>query len=121
LSYTTFAYSDLRITPDTIGGNGSATVHATITNTGDRAGDEVVQLYLRDVLATVARPVMQLAGFTRVHLAPGETTAVTFRVAPEHLEFLDAAERWIVEPGTVRVMVGASSKDIRLRGELVIE
>jgi beta-glucosidase len=121
LSYTTFEYTDLRVTPDTIGGNGSATVHATITNIGERAGDEVVQLYLRDVLASVARPVMQLAGFTRIHLAPGESTEVTFRVAREHLQFLDAEQRWIVEPGTVRVMVGASSKDIRLRGELVIE
>jgi beta-glucosidase len=121
LSYTTFEYTDLRVTPDTIGGNGSATVHATITNIGERAGDEVVQLYLRDVLASVARPVMQLAGFTRIHLAPGESTEVTFRVAREHLQFLDAEQRWIVEPGTVRVMVGASSKDIRLRGELMIE
>lgn len=69
LSYTTFAYSGLRITPDTIDADGSATVYATITNTGPRAGDEVVQLYIRDLLASVARPVQQLAGFTRITLA----------------------------------------------------
>jgi beta-glucosidase len=120
LGYTTFEYSDLRITPDTLAGDGTATVRATITNTGSRAGDEVVQLYVRDVLASVARPVMQLAGFTRIHLAPGERQEVAFRVAPEHLRFLDERLRWVVEPGVFRVMVGASSKDIRLRGELVV-
>jgi beta-glucosidase len=121
LSYTSFEYSDLRITPDSIAGDGTATVHATVTNTGTRAGDEVVQLYLRDLLATVARPVMQLAGFTRVHLAPGERREVAFRVAPEHLRLLDERMRWVVEPGVFRVLVGASSKDIRLRGELVVK
>jgi beta-glucosidase len=121
LSYTTFAYSNLRITPDTINADGTVTVGATITNTGSRAGDEVVQLYLRDVLASVTRPVMQLAGFARIHLAPGEQAEVSFRVAREHLRFLDADLRWVVEPGVVRVMVGASSRDIRLRGELVIQ
>jgi beta-glucosidase len=121
LSYTTFAYSNLRITPDTINADGTVTVAATITNTGSRAGDEVVQLYLRDLLASVTRPVMQLAGFTRIHLAPGEQAEVSFRVAREHLQFLDADLHWVMEPGVVRVMVGASSRDIRLRGELVIQ
>ena len=120
LSYTTFAYSDLRITPDAMGPAGSATVRATITNTGTRAGDEVVQLYVRDVLATVARPVLQLRGFTRIHLAPGQQRDVTFTLGPEHLRMLDEAMRWVVEPGLFRVLVGASSKDIRLRGELTV-
>lgn len=120
LGYTTFAYSDLRITPDTIGADGVATVRATITNTGPRAGDEVVQLYLRDLLASVARPVLQLAGFTRIRLAPGERREVAFRLSREHLRMLDERMRWVVEPGTFRVLVGASSKDLRLRGDLVV-
>lgn len=120
LSYTTFAYSALRITPDTITADGVATVRAIVTNTGTRAGDEVVQLYVRDVLASVARPVLQLAGFTRIHLAPGESREVAFRLSPEHLRMLDAEMRWVVEPGVFRVFVGASSKDLRLRGDLVV-
>src|SRR5690606_4241714 len=103
LSYTSFEYVDLIVTPDTIGDHGAAKVSATIINTGERAGDEVVQLYLRDVLATLARPVMQLTGFTRIHLEPGEQTTVTFRVAPEHLRFLNAELDWVVEPGAFRV------------------
>jgi beta-glucosidase len=120
LSYTQFAYSDLRITPDSMDAAGAATVRATVTNVGTRAGDEVVQLYVRDVLASVARPVVQLQGFSRIHLAPGERREVAFRLAGEHLRFLDADRRWVVEPGVFRVLVGASSKDIRLRGELVV-
>ena len=73
-----------------------------------------------DVLASVARPVMQLAGFTRIHLAPGESREVSFRLGPAQLRMLDADMKWVVEPGAFRIMVGASSKDIRLRGELVV-
>jgi beta-glucosidase len=120
LSYTTFAYSGLRITPDTVAANGSATVRATITNTGTRAGDEVVQLYVRDILASVARPIMQLRGFTRIHLLPGESREVAFTLAPEHLRMLDEHMQWLVESGTFRVLVGASSRDIRLRGDLIV-
>jgi len=120
LSYTTFAYSALTIEPATIDPAGTATVSCTITNTGTRAGDEVVQLYLRDVLASVARPVMELKGFERVSLVPGQQARVTFHLRPEELRMLDRDMKWIVEPRTVRVMVGASSKDIRLRGELII-
>jgi beta-glucosidase len=92
-----------------------------VKNTGTRAGDEVVQLYLRDVLASVARPVMELKGFRRVRLAPGEETEVAFALGPAHLRMLDRDMRWVVEPGTFRVMVGRSSKDIRLRGELMVQ
>jgi beta-glucosidase len=121
LSYTTFEYSALSIEPsDGIPPNGKATVSCRVKNTGSRAGDEVVQLYVRDVLASVARPVMQLAGFQRVLLAPGEEKTVTFELASEQLQMLDKDMRWVVEPGVFRVMVGASSKDIRLRGELLI-
>jgi beta-glucosidase len=95
-------------------------VTATITNTGTRRGDEVVQLYLRDVLASVARPMMELAGFARVTLAPSESRTVTFRVSREQISMLDADMKRVVEPGTWRVLVGASSKDIRLRKEVEV-
>ncbi|HET8770081.1 MAG TPA: glycoside hydrolase family 3 C-terminal domain-containing protein [Gemmatimonadaceae bacterium] len=121
LSYTTFEYADLRISPDTMAPGGTTTVRARITNTGSRAGDEVVQLYVRDVLATVARPIIQLKGFTRIHLRPGESREVEFPLTPEQLRMLDEHLRWVVEPGTFRVLVGASSRDIRLRGELIVQ
>jgi len=105
----------------TTGTKGSARVRFTITNTGDRAGDEVAQLYVRDVLATVARPVMQLAGFERVRLGPGESKILTIVLANEQLRMLDADMRWVVEPGVFRIMVGGSSRDIRLRGELLVQ
>ena len=78
-------------------------------------------MYLRDVLGSVARPVMELKGFERVHLKPGESREVSFTIEPRHLRMLDVARRWVVEPGEFRVMVGASSKDIRLRGSLVVK
>jgi beta-glucosidase len=120
LSYTTFEYSGLRIEPANIDATGTISVTCRVTNAGARAGDEVVQLYLRDVLASVARPVMELRGFERVHLKPGESTDVTFRVGREDLKMLDRDMRWVVEPGVFRVLVGASSKDIRLRGEFTV-
>ena len=121
LSYTTFEYSDLVVEPATLGTSGSARVRFTVKNTGARAGDEVAQLYIRDVLASVARPVMQLAGFERVHLAAGESRSVTIPIANDQLRMLDADMRWVVEPGASRIMVGASSKDIRLRGSLTVQ
>ena len=95
-------------------------------NTDQVAGDEVAQLYIRDVLASVARPVMQLAGFQlagfqRVRLAPGESKTVSIPLSNEALRMLDRDMRWVVEPGEFRIMVGSSSKDIRLRGELTVQ
>jgi beta-glucosidase len=118
LSYTSFEYSDLRVTPAEIPTDGTVTVRLRVRNAGSRAGDEVVQLYVRDVLGSVARPIMELKGFTRVTLAPGEAREVAFTLGPRHLRMLDAGMNWVVEPGIFRVMVGASSKDIRLRSEL---
>jgi beta-glucosidase len=120
LSYTTFAYRDLAIDVRPATDSVALIVRATVQNTGSRAGDEVVQLYLRDVLATVARPVMELAGFARISLAPAESRTVTFRVTREQLSLLDVDLRRVVEPGTWRIMVGASAKDIRLRREIVV-
>jgi len=121
LSYTTFEYSNLRITPAEIPASGRVTVQAMVKNTGDRLGDEVVQLYVRDVLGSVARPVMELKGFTRIRLNPGATQQITFTLGPAELRMLDVDRRWLVEPGVFRVMVGASSKDIRLRGQVVVK
>jgi beta-glucosidase len=121
LSYTTFEYSNLRISPGEISPSGTVTVQCTIRNSGDREGDDVVQLYVRDVLGSVARPVMELKGFTRIHLTPGTSQDVTFTLGPQHLRMLDVDRRWVVEPGIFRVMVGASSKDIRLRGHFEVK
>ena len=121
LSYTTFGYSALTIEPAEISPSGVATVRCRVKNTGTRAGDEVAQLYVHDVLASVARPIMQLEGFQRVHLEPGEEKELVFTLGREQLQMIDREMQWIVEPGSFRIMVGASSKDIRLRGELVVK
>lgn len=121
LSYTTFEYSDLKIADASISPAESTTVTCTVTNTGTRTGDEVVQLYVRDVLGSLARPVIELKGFERVQLTPGESRRVSFTLGPEHLKMLNEQMRWIVEPGEFRVMIGASSKDIRLRGSFTVK
>lgn len=118
LSYTAFEYSDLAVSPAVIGPADTATVRVRVRNAGRRAGHEVVQLYLRDLLASVAQPVMALKGFERIALAPGETREVTFRLGPDHLQLRDREGRWVVEPGRFRIMVGASSRDVRQRGFL---
>jgi beta-glucosidase len=121
LSYTRFEYNDLTIDPGSIAADGRVRVSCTIANTGTRAGDEVVQLYLRDVLASVARPVMELRGFQRIGLAPGARRVVSFTLGPDDLRMLDERLQWVVEPGVFRVMIGSSSEDIRLRGQFVVK
>lgn len=121
LSYTTFEYSDLDITPKVITPNESATVRLKVTNTGKRAGDEVVQLYIRDVLSSITTYEKNLAGFERIRLEPGETKELSFTIDRKHLELLDADMKWIVEPGDFVLMAGASSEDIRLNGTLTVE
>ncbi|MCU0917995.1 MAG: glycoside hydrolase family 3 C-terminal domain-containing protein [Planctomycetes bacterium] len=116
LSYTDFAYSNLQIEPATIGPGGTVRIRADIKNKGPRPGAEVVQLYLHDLIGTVVTPVKELRGFERTHLQPGETKTVTFTLTPEHMALLNRHLEWVVEPGTFEVMVGHSSKDIRLRG-----
>jgi len=121
MSYTTFEYSDLKIDKNNIAISDSTVVHCKISNTGKMAGDEVVQLYVRDELASVARPVIELKGFCRIHLNAGETKEVSFTVNPEMLSMLDVDLKKIVEPGDFRIMIGASSKDIRLRGIVTVK
>lgn len=121
LSYTTFEYSDLEISPKVITPDQKATVRLKVTNTGKRAGDEVVQLYTRDILSSITTYEKNLAGFERIRLKPGETKEVTFTLDRKHLELLNADMKWIVEPGEFAIMAGASSEDIRLNGILTVE
>lgn len=116
LSYTSFAYRDLELTPSRPQTDGAFTVTFEIVNQGSRDGDEVAQLYLYDRTASVTRPVRRLAGFVRVEVPAGATKRVTFRVDASQLGLYDPSLRLVVEPGPVDVMVGASSEDIRLRG-----
>jgi beta-glucosidase len=111
LGYTTFGYSD--ITVEASDTSSPVSVGVTVANTGDRKGEEVVQLYVSDLVASVARPETYLIGFTRLSLDPKEAVRVTFDVHPSRLAFYDEAMRFVVEPGLFRFAVGASSSDIR--------
>lgn len=119
LSYAPFAYSDLALDRETVAPGGAVKISLTIANTGQVAADEVVQLYVRDPVASVARPVKELRGFLRVTLAPGEKKRVAFTLTPAQLAIWSPAG-WIIEAGKVEVMIGSSSADIRLRGAFTI-
>ncbi|MGQ9478723.1 MAG: glycoside hydrolase family 3 N-terminal domain-containing protein [Thermoproteota archaeon] len=120
LSYTTFEYDSLEIEPVKTSPGGYVKVRFKIRNTGKLEGDEVAQLYVHDPVASVVRPVMELRGFRRIHLKPGETKTVEFTLFAEQLAFYDEYMRLIVEPGEIEVMIGSSSEDIRLRGKFEI-
>ena len=121
LSYTSFEYSNLSVTPKENGSEGDYQVSLDVANTGKLQGSEVVQLYINDVVSTVTRPVKELKGFEKVMLEPGEKKRVEFTLTPEQLSFLDQDLHWIVEPGMFSVMVGSSSEDIRLKGEFEVK
>ena len=117
LSYTTFAYSDLKLSRAKIPADGAVDVSVAITNTGQRIGDEVVQLYVHDVASAVVRPVKELRGFRRITLKPGEKRTVTFTLPAAKLAYWDErTHAFVVEPGAFEIMVGASSTDIRATG-----
>lgn len=120
LSYTRFEYRDLHLSQYEAEAADTVEISVTITNTGDRTGTEVVQLYTRDRFASLSRPVLELAGFQRVELQPGEFARVTFRLRISQLAFLDTDLHWLVEAGDVDVLVGASSDDLRLQDTLHI-
>jgi len=113
LSYTTFNYANMRVTPSSMGASATATVSVDVTNTGKRAGDEVVQMYIRDEVSSVTRPVKELRGFERITLKPGETKSVTFKLGPQELQFYNRQMKRVVEPGKIRVMVGPNSVDLQ--------
>jgi beta-glucosidase len=113
LSYTTFKYGDPTVSPASIAPNGHTTASVTVTNTGKRASDEVVQLYIHDLVSSVTRPVQELKGFRRIHLAPGESKKVDFPIGFEELSFYDAKMKRVVEPGRFEIMVGGSSDKVQ--------
>jgi len=119
LSYTTFEYSNLVLSADRIAPDGTISVSATVTNTGSRAGDEVVQLYIRDPVASVVRPVKELKGFTKISLEPGASQTVRFTLGPGELGFYNQEMQWVVEPGDFNVWVGPSSVE-GLEGNFVV-
>ena len=121
-SYTTFRYDPVKVHPARISPDGQATVtvNVNVTNTGKRAGDEIVQLYVHDVVATITRPVKELRGFSRIHLQSGESRRVDFKLGPADLALYDRAMKRVVESGKFDIMVGASSADIRGRATLEV-
>lgn len=121
LSYTTFAYSNLKVTNPKIKPDGKTTVTVDIKNTGSRKGDEVAQMYIRDEVSSVTRPVKELKGFERISLNLGETKTVTFELTPEKLRFYNRDMKRVVEPGMFEIMVGGNSKDLMSQKLEVIE
>ena len=121
LSFSEFEYSNLEISPERTGPYGTFTVTADITNISNRAGEEIIQLYIRDEISSVVRPVKELKGFSRVHLKAGESKQVKFTLGYDHLKMLDRDLHWTVEPGTFSIMIGSSSEDIRLSGQIRID
>jgi len=120
LSYTSFSYQDLAISPDRVPTDGAAEISCCVTNTGSRAGTEVVQLYLSDPVASVVRPVSWLAGFARVALEPGERRRVTFAVHADRTAFSGRSGERIVEPGEIGIGIGGASDQLPLRGSLTL-
>ncbi|MCR5077180.1 MAG: beta-glucosidase BglX [Prevotella sp.] len=112
LSYTTFNYSDITLSAPTMAKDGSVTATVTVTNTGSRDADEVVQLYIRDCFASIARPVKELKGFQRIHLAAGESKPVTFTITPDLLKFYDSSLNFVLEPGDFDIMAGPNSQQV---------
>ncbi len=121
LSYTTFNYSNLQVTPEKEHQQGDVTVTVDVTNTGTRKGDDVVELYLKQEISDVTTYEYDLRGFERVPLNPGEKKTVTFTLHPDDLAILDKNNNWTVEPGKFQVMIGQSSEDIKLKKEFEVE
>ena len=116
LSYTDFVYGNLRLAASGSGGDLKVKVGFEVKNVGKTAGDEVVQLYLCDVVCSVVRPAKELKRFGRIHLKPGETASMEYELGFRDLSFMDRAYEWVVEAGEFRVMVGPSSDNIALSG-----
>lgn len=121
LSYTKFEYNDLEISPGEVGPRDMVKIKLKVKNAGSREGDEVVQLYVNDAVASVTRPVKELKGFKRITLKPGEEGTLEFVLTLEMLSFLNREMRRVVEPGLFKVMVGSSSEDIRLTGTFTVK
>jgi len=120
LSYTEFEYSDFSIAETEVPVDGEIQIGCIVKNNGTRAGDEVAQLYIQDLLACVSRPVKELKGFVRISLEPGESKRISFTLPADVLAFMGIDFKRVVEPGSHRVMIGSSSEDIRLEGEFML-
>ncbi|WP_035172029.1 glycoside hydrolase family 3 N-terminal domain-containing protein [Caldanaerobius polysaccharolyticus] len=120
LSYTKFEFSNLEIAPSEVYGDGKVRISVDVQNAGKLEGDEVVQLYVRNEVSNVTRPVKELKGFKRVSLRPGEKKKVVFELSVSQLGFYDEDMRYVVQPGTVKVMIGSSSEDIKVAGEFKV-
>jgi beta-glucosidase len=116
LSYTTFTYSDPKVSAAEVAMGGEVRVTTTVTNTGKRPGVETAQLYVRDMVGSVTRPVKELKGFQKVDLAPGQSREVTFVLKTADLAFYTAAGKWEAEPGAFKVFVGGSARDVKEAG-----
>ena len=121
LSYTTFSYSNLKLSSTAINQKESVKVSFTLTNTGKVEGEEVAQLYIQDTFASVVRPVKELKDFAKVKLKPGESKEISFELSPEKLAFYQEEKGWITEPGEFKVMVGAASNDIKLKSSFELK
>ena len=121
LSYTSYEYSNLQITPNEIGTHGEVTVKVDVKNVGSRKGKEVVQLYISDKKATISVPVKELQGFKKISLEPGEMKTVEFRLNHDNLALYNRFMEFVVEPGRFDVLVGSSSKDIKLKGSFEVK
>jgi beta-glucosidase len=111
LSYTSFKLTDLRLVKSIIKKDGSTKVKVEVTNNGKKSGEEIVQMYIRDKVSSVTRPVKELKGFRRIFLKPGETKTIFFKIDQEHLAFHNIKMKYVVEPGEFEIMVGNSSRD----------
>ena len=118
LSYTRFAYADFSLSSETVGAQGTVEAAVTITNIGERGGDEVVQLYFRDPVASVSRPVLELRGFKRIHVPRGQSRRVTFSLTVDQFALLDHDGNWTTEPGEIEIHIGAASDDLRVGGSV---
>ena len=115
LSYTTFRYGDLQLSNNSMNEKGKITASVTVTNTGNYDADEIVQMYIRDMVGSVARPVKELKGFERIHVKKGESRTVSFDITVEQLKFYNSALNWVCEPGEFEVMVGGNSRDVQTK------
>ncbi len=122
LSYTTFGYGNLKLSPPVLQSDGAITVTADVTNTGKRAGEEVVQLYMHDTQPKIDRPVRELKGFSKIALKPGETKSVTLKLTPRDLSYFDVpGKQWKADAGSCEIQLGSSSRDIRLKAPLTLD
>ena len=114
LSYTSFSYSEVKLSSTSLKGNQTLTATVTVTNTGKVDGKEVVQLYIRDLIGSVTRPVKELKGFQKIDLKAGETRTVSFRITPNDLKFYNYDLKYDWEAGDFQVMIGGNSRDVKM-------